>query len=61
MRDYNGINSDAIERATRAQAVVELHWTFEEYDNARLEDLGDLMGYWSGKAEAEEFERGSGS
>lgn len=50
-----------MERATRAQVVAELHWTFEQYDDARLADMGDLMAYWSGKAKAEEMGRGTGS
>ena len=58
LRGYLGVDGAAAEQAVRAQVVAELHWTFEDYDNARLVDLGDLMGYWAGKAKAEEMERG---
>lgn len=53
-RDFAGKDVKAIERATRVQIALETGWTFEYIDSLRLEDYGDLMGFWAGKAKAEE-------
>lgn len=54
------MDKEAIRRANRINIVLETGWTFEYIDQLRLEDYGDLMAYWSGKAKAEETEQDNG-